>query len=338
MNIITLGINHKSASLDIREKFHFNNNEIKTLYFMLKQYETINDAFLLSTCNRTELYINLDREVDINFLLSILFFIKNIDFSIQYKKYFYIYRDKDAIRHLFKVASSLDSLILGETQIFGQLKRFIDLARKEDILNTTFNILTNMAIRLSKKVNNETNINFGSTSIGWASVLYAKKQLKTLEDKSALIIGAGKISKIAVQNLLNEKIKNIYIANRTKLNAIKLAERVGGKVIDFNQIDAYFKKIDFCICSTSSPNYIINFIINNIFDLKRLLLIDLSVPRNINPQLANFHGINLISIDDLKDVIEINQKKREEAIPFVEEIIEEKINTFYKKINKCLVN
>lgn len=337
MSIIAVGISHKTSPLETREKFYLDPTERELLLSELKNEPAVVEAIVLSTCNRTEIYAHVLCD-EPGVLLETLFKVKNKPYQPELEKHFYSYCDQEAIRHLMEVSTGLDSLIIGEKQILGQIKDSIELSRKKGMMGKCFNILTNVAIRAGKKARTETQIDCGGSSVSWAAVEMAQKILGSLQDKSVLIIGAGKMSSLAASHLKKKGVSQIYVINRTCEKAMELAQQFGGQAASFLDIKNILEKIDVCICSAGAPHYLIEEdIIEDIMPKrigKKLVLIDISVPRNINPAVAPLKDVFLMTVDDLKNVVDGNLNKRQMAIKAVEMIIAGKVKDFYEKLSQ----
>jgi len=266
---------------------------------------------------------------------------KNSHTKLILKNHFYFYSGREVVYHLMQVAAGLDSLVIGEKQILGQIKDSIELSRKKGMMGKYFNILTNMAIRAGKKARAETQIDCGGSSVSWAAVEMAQKILGSLQDKSVLIIGAGKMSSLAASHLKKKGVSQIYVINRTCEKAMELARQFGGQVVSFLDIKNILEKVDVCICSAGAPHYLIEEdIIEEIMPKrigKKLVLIDISVPRNINPAVASLKDVFLMAVDDLKNVVDGNLNKRQMAIQAVEMIIAQKVEEFYEKLSQNIL-
>ncbi|MDO8580453.1 MAG: glutamyl-tRNA reductase [Candidatus Omnitrophota bacterium] len=337
--IYVIGINHKTAPLEVREKFYLSEPQQDLLLSELKSFPAVLEAFVISTCNRTEIYVNLLETFDpVVCLLPVLCALKKIPQDVDLAKIFYVHKDQAAVRHLLEVVSGLDSLVLGEKQILGQVKLAIDRARQQNILHTKFNILSNIAIRAGKKVQTETAIGWGGSSVSWAAIVKAEEILGTLTDKTILMMGAGKMSDLAVGQIQNKNFKKLYMMNRTEANACALAEKYGGEAVSFYDLKDILQRIDLCICSTSAPHYILEkSIVAKIMPQREsnpLILIDISMPRNIDPQVATVPGVLLFYVDDLQAVVDSTMKIRHHAIPSVEKIIAQKLSEYQSKIQQ----
>ena len=236
------------------------------------------------------------------------------------------------------MATGLDSLVLGERQILGQVKSAVDRARERGVFSKYFNILTNIAIRAGKKAQNETEINCGGSSISWAAIGMAEQILGPLKGKSVLVIGAGKMGELALGNLCNKGLEKIYLMNRTGEKAENIARQYGGVAASFWDIKEILAEVDLCICSAGAPHYILDKEqVGKILPARQgrpLALIDISMPRNIAPQVGELPGVCLRSIDDLDQVVGASMKKRQDAVLQVEGIIHQKIEEFNDKIQR----
>ncbi|MCA9408066.1 MAG: glutamyl-tRNA reductase, partial [Candidatus Omnitrophica bacterium] len=258
MNLFTIGINHKTAPIDIREKFYLNATQQRLLLSELKNNPAVIESFVISTCNRTEVYLNvIDFYYPLEEVINLISSIKENKEILSFKNFIYIYREQKSVEHLLRVICGLDSLVLGEKQILGQLKDAFEVARAEGALSKYFNLLTNIALRTGKKAQTETNICYGGSSVSWAAIAMAEKVLDTLENKSVLILGAGKMSELAVKQLAQKKLKKLYLMNRSIDNALNLASKYSGEVVEYCDIKETLTEVDLCICSTNAPHYVL---------------------------------------------------------------------------------
>jgi len=334
MRMVVLGINHKTAHIDLREKFYLKTIERELLLSELKLEPLVAEALVLSTCNRTEIYAVMS-EPETDRLLCRLHAVKNIRSNTKELKCFYHLFDDEAVLHFLKVATGLDSLVIGERQILGQLKAAVVMARDKGTLGRSLNILSNIAIRAGKKAQTETQISCGGSSTSWAAVEMAKKIFSTLEGRSVLIIGAGKMSQLAAGDFKRKGVGHLYVMNRTADKGVDLAKRFGGEAVNFWEMSRVFEDIDVCICSASAPHYLIE---KELVERamkgreRKLLLIDISIPRNIDPASAGVKGVELITIDQLDGIVEENTQARMAAVSEVEEIVRAKMQEYHRKI------
>lgn len=336
MNIQILGLSHKSAPIEIRERVSFSSKNIFEALDSLKRYGSIEEGLILSTCNRVELYLVVkDSGGGFKAGGEFLSDFHRIE-PAYFRKYLYLLSDREAISHLFRVASSLDSMVIGEAQIFGQLKEAYMKARQVKSAGRILSKLFDEAIRVGKKIRTETRIGVGAVSVSSAAIALAKKIFGSLEDKKILIIGAGKIAELAVENLYSQGVKTVLVANRTFTNAQELARIFGGTAIKFEGVCEYMKDADIIISSTSAPHFIIKR--EQIEEVMRqrnqrpLFLIDLGLPRNISPDINFIDNVHLYNIDDLGGVCNANIKERLREARKAEQIIEKHLKDTAEEI------
>ncbi len=337
--MIIVGLNHKTAPIEIRERFFLNPQECDLLLLELKNNPDVSEAFVLSTCNRIELYLKrIDKTLPKHFVLQLIAKIKKIELPQSLIEYLYFYEGQGAIEHLLKVTSGLDSLVIGEKQILGQVKNAVARARELGTISKYFNILTNIAIRTGKKSQQETAISFGGSSISWAAIEMAEQLLGGLNQRKVLVIGAGKMGELALSNLCNKGLEKLYLMNRTGEKAEQLASLYNGIPASFWDIQKLLVDVDLCICSVGAPHHILQS--ENLSKLlpqrngRQLVFIDISMPRNIDPNIGSLPNVQLRSIDDLAQVVNENLKKREGAVGSVHAIIRQKMLEFEMKLSK----
>jgi len=336
--ISVLGLNHKTAPLSIREKVAFPSGRVKDALLSLLNYPYVEEAVILSTCNRVEIYFYSPSSAEESvrkFLYDFHCLGENID------GYLYLYKEREAVRHLFRVVSSLDSMVIGESQILSQVKNAYFCAKEVCSAKKMLPVLFEEALKVGRRVRSETEIGKGAVSISTAAIELAKKVIGSLEGKSVLIIGAGKVGEITLRNLYERKIKAVCVANRTYTKALRLAEKFGGKVVKFNCLKDALIEADIVISSTSAPHFIIKK--NMLLEVMRerilpLFLIDLGVPRNIEKVSCLVKNVYLYDIDDLVRVREQNIARRLKEVRKVNVIIEEMVRRFVEtKMERCAV-
>jgi glutamyl-tRNA reductase len=337
--IAVIGINHKRASLEIRERFSLTETQQKLLLSELKNRPDVIEAFVLSTCNRVEIYANLlNPSQDPFFLVQIICQIKKIDFTPYLREYFYGHTDVNAVRHFLRVTAGLDSLILGEKQILGQVKMAVAQAQEYALFQQSFNILSNIAIRAGKKAQTETDISWGGASVGWAAVIRAEKLLGSLENKIVLVIGAGKMSQLALQQMNSRGIQELYLMNRTHEKAAPLAQTYNARCVSLHDLKDILTKVDLCISAVAAPHHIIEKDLLESVMVARsqrpLMIIDIAVPRNVAPEATQIKNLTVCTVDDLDEVIAQTITKRQSAMLAVENIVENKLTEFYDKMQK----
>lgn len=327
MQLTVLGLNHRTAPVEVRERFNFGADKIAHLLDHLRSNDGITEAMLLSTCNRTELYLVMDEpEEAIPFVKSML---KRLAGDTYKAEYFYNLSGTHCVRHLFRVAASLDSLIIGEGQILSQLKNAYQVARKNDMTSTVFNTLMHRAIAVGKRVRTQTRIAYSSVSVSSAAVDLAIKILGDLSAAQILVVGAGHMSELTARHLLDKGAKTICVSNRHYEHALALAEKFNGTAIPYRAMFDYAADADIIITSTGAPHYVLTAeALGPLLPQRKgrpLILIDIAVPRDVDPELANYEGVTIYNIDDLEGVVDTNKTLRDKEAKLAEQIIEEEI-------------
>lgn len=334
MSIIIVGLNHKTAPVEIRERLAFNTEEaIKEGLRNLIQIEGINEAIILSTCNRVEVYVysEIEESNAINHIKEFLSKFHNINIKA-FEGYLYIYTNTDAAQHLFKVASGLDSMVLGEPQITGQVKDSYEIALSERTTSLILNYLINRALFTAKRVRNETRVGENPVSVSYAAVGLIKKVFNELSKKSILLVGAGEMAELAMRHLIGSGIKNVSVTNRTYQRAEELAKQFNGIAIPFGKLIDELTRVDIVLCSTNASFYVINKqMLREIMPLRKhkpIFFIDISVPRNIDPACNELDNVYLYNIDDLQDIVDSNILERKKEAVKAFEIVEEETEKF----------
>jgi glutamyl-tRNA reductase len=345
MSLSVVGINHKTAPVEIRERLAFSKTEtIKEGLKYLIDKAKFNEAFILSTCNRVEVYTykttfsNLEEEKETmeQLIKNFLSDFHKIELK-EFVNYLYVYKEREAVEHLFKVTSSLDSMIIGEPQITGQVKEAYEIALSERSTSLILNHLLDKALFTAKRVRRETLIGENPVSVSYATVGLIKKVFDELQKKSVLLVGAGEMSELAMKHLTESGIKEIYVTNRTLQRAEELAKLFNGKAIPFEKLKEQLTKTDIVICSTAASTYVIDEkMLKEVMFLRKykpIFLIDMSVPRNIDPTCNNIDNIYLYNIDDLQNVVDSNILKRRKEAEKALEIVYEEVDKFFQWLN-----
>lgn len=340
MSIILLGLNYKSATVEIREKVSMSKSNIQKNAEALQKLEGVDGIAILSTCNRTEFY--LDGADDTTAIDSMMQFISEYsECSVDLlKEHMYVMTERDAVEHLFTVAAGLDSMILGESQIQGQVQDAYNYALEFGLSSNILNTLLMNALTLGKRVRTETYIDRQAVSVSSAAVELAKQELGTLENKTVLIVGAGDTSELAARHLVSNGISGVIVANRTFDRAQRLADEFGGKAIRLDHFGAYLDSADIVISCTASPKYIIEK--KDIEQLvsqrnKPLLFIDIAVPRDIDPAVAELDNVFLHDIDDMQNVVAQNLEGRQKEAVKARRIVDEELENFFFWLDSLLV-
>jgi glutamyl-tRNA reductase len=332
MGIVVVGLSHKTAPVEVREKLSFPEATVPEALKKLMEYEGLRESLILSTCNRVELYTCVqDSALGVEQIKK---------FISEYHKLsrealdqsLYIHADSQGVRHAFRVASSLDSLVVGEPQILGQLKDAFDMALKAKTTSTVLNKLLKKAISVAKRVRTETRLAEGAVNISFAAVELARKIFGTLDEKTVMLLGAGEMAELAARHLLNNGVKTIMVANRTFERAVELANEFKGSAVRFEDFPAEMVMADILICSTGAPHYVVKHdMAAKVMKERRhkpIFLIDISVPRNIDPETDKIDNVYLYNVDDLQGVVETNVAGRQQEAQKAEEIVGQEVETF----------
>ncbi|MFO7869262.1 MAG: glutamyl-tRNA reductase [Bacteroidales bacterium] len=327
-----IGINHTTAPTHIREQFAIADSVIHDFAIYLEKQAQFSSIVVLSTCNRTEIYFSQhihNSKYAIILVYNSLMAYKTIDFDAE--TYFYTYTQDKAVEHLFSVTSGIDSMLIGEDQIIGQVKHAYEICASYALPDAVLQRLFQKSLEAGKRVRTETNIKMGCTSLSYISVEKCQSVFSTISDKSVLVIGTGETSKLTLQALYKKGVRSFYISNRTKEHAEPIIATYNAHFVPLTNISSTIADVDIVIAATSSPSFIVSYeMIHNLHTKHQRipLLIDLSVPRNIDPAINNIPETTVISVDDLQEIIHANKHKREECIDAGYEIIEELVVDF----------
>ena len=332
VNLILVGVNHKTTPVEIREKLAFTKGKIEQSVDHLFNFPDIIEHTILSTCNRVEIYARANSQDSA--IKSIKQFI--CDFHqlslVELEDHFYSYSNKEAVEHLFRVSSSLDSMILGEAQILGQVKEAYSLARDLRSTGLVLNQLFEKAFSIAKKVREETGIAERSVSISSAAVELAQKIFDDLENHTVMLVGTGEMAELAAKHLISYGVKTIYVTSRTYERAANLARTLNGSALDFEAFKNELHRADIVITSTSAPNFIIKkeIVEKAIHERKNkpIFFIDIAVPRDIEPDVNDLENVYLYDIDDLQVVVSANIKEREKEAENAMNFISQEVTKF----------
>jgi len=333
MKVLVVGLNHKSAPIDVREKLAFDAEQVLRALRELKHRFPEAEFVLLSTCNRVELYCASKRVggVEGETLAKFLSEFHGVPWE-DFQEFLYIYRDEESVRHLLTVASSLDSLVVGEGQIIGQVKESYRLACAAKSTGKILNRLFHCAFTTSKKVHTITSIAHGRVSVAGVAVELAMQLFAHISSANVIVIGAGEMGELLVQHLQQIGSKNITIVNRSYDRGLNLAKQYGIKAQKWEELEEQLTEADIVIASASVQDYLFKKeSLKEIIDRRRkgrLLVIDIAVPRNFEPSVNEIEEVYLYSIDDLSEVVEQNRKAREEDIVRSMEIVYENATDF----------
>ncbi|WP_163537922.1 glutamyl-tRNA reductase [Gracilibacillus sp. YIM 98692] len=332
MHILTAGINYQTAPVEVREKLAFHEDTLTEAMNELKERKSILENVIVSTCNRTEIYAVVDQlHTGRYFLKQFLADWFDVDKEV-FAPHLIIYENEAAVEHLFRLICGLESMIMGETQILGQVKQSFLQAQENKVTGTVFNELFKQAITIGKRSQRETNINENAVSVSYAAVELAKKIFTELKSKHIVIIGAGKMGELAAKNLYGSGAEKITVVNRTVEKAEDLADKFNGDARSTEALGELLIDADIVISSTGANQYMVQKDSYQSIEKQRkgrpLFLVDIAVPRDFDPKLAELEDVFLYDIDDLQDVVVANLEARKEAAQTIELWIEEEIVAF----------
>ncbi|MBW1678900.1 MAG: glutamyl-tRNA reductase [Deltaproteobacteria bacterium] len=334
MNFIIAGLSHKTAPLEIREKLSFSSRDLKTSLRKIISLPEISEGIIISTCNRVEILFSArETKKGIQEIKNFLADYHKVSLN-EITPHLYFYTGQEAIKHFFRVACSLDSMVVGEPQILGQLKNAYRSAVECKTTGSTLNRFIHKAFSVAKRVRTETNIASSAVSVSFAAVELARKIFNKLDDKKILLVGAGEMSELVARHLVSNGIQDLFITNRTFEKAISLAKEFGGRAIGFDDFSAYLPRTDIIISSTGASHFIIAHeqvaMALRMRKNKPMFLIDIAVPRDVDPRVNNIPNVYLYDIDDLQGIVETNQLERGKEACRAEEIIEKEKERFFQ--------
>src|SRR5438477_4479795 len=333
MRFQLIGVNHKSAPLEVRERLAIPESRLADACRDLTAYPGIEEGMVISTCNRVEIVTHtVNGHADLRGFLHNHFHLKPEELDA----HLYEFREKDAVRHLFRVASSLDSMVVGEAQILGQVKEAYATARAVGAVRGQLDQLFSRAFAVAKRVRSETAVGSSSVSIASVAVELAKKIFGTLQGKNVFLIGAGKMSELAARHLMAHGCGSIFVANRTYERAIGLAQKFNGQAIKFEDLYSTCDRADIVITSTGSPHAIFRREHGELFLSRRknrpMFFIDIAVPRDVAPEMNDLDGIFVYDIDDLQRPVSSHDADRKRAAEHAEAIVQSEVERFQARV------
>jgi glutamyl-tRNA reductase len=335
VTLILVGINHRTAPVDVRERLSVSDAQLGETMHALQAIDGVQGAAVLSTCNRVEAIVS-SRDEDVieqivNWLAS-----RGDTTRAELEKHLYILRHGDVVKHLFRVAAGLDSMIVGEPQIGGQVRKTFTTAQEMGTLDTLLTQLYENTMRVSKKVRTDTGIGEHAVSVPYAAVELAKKIFGDLRGLHVLLLGAGDMGELTAEHLHQQQVRQVFVGNRNYERAKELANRFRGSAVAFDQVDEHLGRCDIVIASTAAPHYLIEAEhVARALEVRRnrsLFLIDLAVPRNISPAVAEIDGAYLYNVDDLQQVADANRGLRERKAVDAEQIVLREVESFRKRL------
>jgi len=329
MKFSITGVNHKSAPVEVRERLAFDERSLSEALVDLKARPGFCEGMILSTCNRVEVVLSCEDQAGSAVAVD--------EFLADTRKlergfvtpHLYHFEDGEAVRHLFRVASSLDSMVVGEPQILGQLKSAFALAKQHGAVGGFLDVLLTRAFNVAKRVRSETEIGANAVSVSYAAVELAREIFAKLDDKKVMIVGAGKMSESAARHLRRCGVTQIFVTNRTYERAAEMAQLFEGKIVEYTRFVSFLPEVDIVIASSGAPHYIITREdMKKVIEVRRnrpMFLIDIAVPRNIEPSINDLDNVFLYDIDDLQKVVDTNLEGRMESAEEAEAIIREEV-------------
>ncbi|WP_313084500.1 glutamyl-tRNA reductase [Atlantibacter sp.] len=332
MTLLALGINHKTAPISLRERVTFSPETLDQALESLLAQPMVQGGVVLSTCNRTELYLSVEQQDDLHErLVRWLCDYHQLD-EAEVRNSLYWHHDNDAVSHLMRVASGLDSLVLGEPQILGQVKKAFSDSQRGHTQSSELERMFQKSFSVAKRVRTETEIGASAVSVAFAACTLARQIFESLSKVTVLLVGAGETIELAARHLREHNVSKMIIANRTRERAQRLADEVGADVIELSEIDERLKEADIIISSTASPLPIIGKgMVERALKARRnqpMLLVDIAVPRDVEPEVGKLANAYLYSVDDLQSIIQHNLAQRKAAAVQAETIVAQEASEF----------
>ncbi|MEM7252334.1 MAG: glutamyl-tRNA reductase [Pseudomonadota bacterium] len=328
MSIFAFGLNHTTAPLDIRERVSLTPDATPAALLALSDVNGVNEAAIVSTCNRTDLYCEIAPDAS-NRAMDWFGTYHNFNPG-ELQPYLYQHRHKGAVRHLLRVASGLDSLVLGEPQILGQVKDAHRFARDAGTSGRVLDRLFQHTFSVAKKVRTSTEIGANAVSVAYAAVSLARQIFGDLSNTTALMVGAGETVELACRHLAKQSIGRLVVANRTVTNARRVASQFGGYAIGLNELPQHLAEADILICSTGSPNAVVTLeAMREALTSRRhrpVFIVDIAVPRDVEAAVGDLADVYLYTVDDLESVVNENRRNRAQAATLAEELVEDQVD------------
>lgn len=336
MKLSLTGLNHKTAPVEVRERLAFDERSLGEAFRELRARNGFHEALVLSTCNRVEVTVTAEDDADAEGAVT--------DFLCRFRgvppdlvrPHLYHLRDREAIHHIFRVAASLDSMVVGEPQILGQLKTAFALAKAHGAAGGYLEAVLTRAFSVAKRVRTETEIGRSAVSVSYAAVELAREIFGSLAGRKVLLIGAGKMSELAARHLHRSGADQIFVTNRSQDRAVQMAELFGGSVVAYDQFVARLAEIDIVIASSAAPHYVLRKEdVRRALEARRnrpMFLIDIAVPRNIDPAVNELESAFLYDIDDLQKVVDANRQGRMKHAEQAEQIIAEEVDRMLARL------
>jgi len=332
MEIVLIGLSHKTAPVEVRERFSIPQEQVKNFLGQLVALPGVQEGLILSTCNRMEVIVVMEGSDDwgdpLKDFLAGVAGMNRDDLA----PYLYTLKGEDAVRHLFRVTASMDSMVLGEPQILGQVKEAYRQAVGSKAVGLVLNKLSHRSFFIAKRVRTETRMASQAVSVSFAAVELAKKIMGNLDDKRAMLIGTGEMSELAAKHFISHGVREIWVTNRTPTRAMEMAQELGGRAVPFEDFPQMLKDVDIVLSSTGSSHYII--LKKQLAGVirarknKPMFFIDIAVPRDVDPTINELDNIYVYDIDDLQGVVESNIEERRKEVLKAEGIVHQGVEAF----------
>ena len=333
--LVSLGLNHRTAPVDVRERVAIAAPEIAQHFSAIREQALSDETVILSTCNRVELYAVVDPQDGGAGLARYLARAHGLPQKVL-SGHLYHYVGTDAVSHLFRVASSLDSMVVGEPQILGQVKSAFQLARDHGAIGRVMHPLMRRTLSVAKRVRTETRIGQAAVSVGTSGVDLARQVFGSLDGKRTLLLGAGEMGRLVARALLTHGVQELVVANRTYQRAVDLSLQFGGSAIHLDQVDAYLERVDIAVVSTSTAGHVLTrdrmASVMRARRYKPLFLVDLAVPRNVAPEVHELEGAYVFNIDDLSEVARAGLERRRREASVAEQIVRDEAERCYESL------
>jgi glutamyl-tRNA reductase len=336
MKLLVAGVSHKTAPVEIRETLAFPESSLAAALRSLKSCQGIAEACILSTCNRVEISVTTEDAADPHALVDAFLHESRRVAPGSLEPYLYHHEGQAAIHHLFRVASSLDSMVVGEPQILGQIKAAYAAAKAENALCGWLENLLERAFGVAKRVRSETGIGQMAVSVSFAAVELARKIFGSLDNRKVMLVGAGKMSELAARHLRRSGATHVFVANRTHERAVEMAHLFQGTPVEYTRFVSFLPEVDILIASSGAPHYILHKDeMQRVISARRnrpMFLIDIAVPRNIEPSVNDLANIFLYDIDDLQEVVNANLRERLKEAERAEEIVLQEVDRMMARL------
>jgi glutamyl-tRNA reductase len=337
MKLLITGVSHKTAPVEIRECLAFPEAALADALKRLKSYEGVAEAMILSTCNRVEITVTADDRVEPQSIVDAFLAEMHAISPERLGPHIYRHEGKAAIHHLFRVAASLDSMVVGEPQILGQLKAAYAAAKGEGVLCGWLDGLVSRAFSVAKRVRSETGIGQMAVSVSYAAVELARKIFGSLSNRTVMIAGAGKMSELAARHLRRSGASHVFVTNRTHERAVEMAKLFQGTPVEYTRFVSMLPEVDILITSSGAPHYILyKEEMQRVIAARRnkpMFLIDIAVPRNIEPTVNKLDNVFLYDIDDLQEVVNANLRERMKEADRAEELVAQEVDRMVARLN-----